>query len=396
MKKGFSLLIILFLISRVANAQFVDNGYYYFKLPESDIFGKGFSQPDGKKDPLNSGNAFQVLSSSIETVQSASSRLDAIQQNLQHNIILNTFKDSSGMDIKVYLGNVKKVRLRPEFWGQIPTNGHFYVIDALRADSIRIIGKIDKSKSGKSSFLQTVLSALTPATTAGSIILNAATKFDSTNNSLYSFYNNKVDSFDLMIKNSDVYFAARFVSTIENLGENYHNTILQCANEKEGISRGMPSLPPIHIDNQKSVSLFPYINKNGYSNTCAFNIIDLGIIVIDVTFYFDEANKTASVILKDNSPKRQAEIYRESKQVNNKMLHFENTYIYTLAGKNKKTGLFGLGKKIQQNHVIYIDYNLDFDPINKSLEIWNYKSGAFQTDVYTPKKDNAVIVFPKI
>src|ERR1700727_105824 len=81
----YLLLGIIFILStNLSYSQFVFNGYFYFSLPEANILGKGWGNSKFKVDPIESGNPFKYPSDALEITNSASSKLDSINQHIKH------------------------------------------------------------------------------------------------------------------------------------------------------------------------------------------------------------------------------------------------------------------------------------------------------------------------
>jgi hypothetical protein len=399
MKKAPAVVVLLLFV-HASKAQFADNGFWYFKMPLANVFGQGFDRPNGKDDPALANTAFAVDSSWIESVSSALTWSDKLGRNTNTDILLGTYNKQKGVNVGIYLKNLRIDRLKRDYWGQIPAgDGGYYAVEALAADTVHISGTVTDTTIISSAFVQKIIGLFVGGSTVAGMVLTAATSFDSTKNgsgAILSWKRGKGDSIDIVLNNSKVYFAAQFIHTNETLGVNWTHTYLKCPYRSD--SSTDKRIYTLRTTGD-SVNLFNYWNgATGFKGLCKCETTGGHFEGIYVAFVYKPGAKVASVKIYDVpndghfAQKRLVWTERQSMS-DNSALHFEDTYPYSVSLPQRRSfPLFG--DEQYQALAIFVDYNLDFDPVTRTLTVWNYSNGAFQTDVYTPVTTDQIVRFP--
>jgi hypothetical protein len=360
MKKTTALLSMLLLVT-FAKAQLVDKGWYYFKTPSSNLFGLGFNKPKTDKELSYVGSDISVSESDLTVLKGPDESFYA-DNGWKKIVLTSLFNNSSNISITVKAYKLKRVLMPAKRWQEFDAK-NYYIVEGLRADSVFITGKIIKSTETDSKDLEKIISTFATGNTVPFKVIDVLTNKDANVESkgLISYKTGRTDSFAIVIRQPDVYFASKLVQLKSKASKDFWKT---------------PAAHPYENDNQEfslngnnQFQLLQHSFQNLHSNG----------VNLKLSLSYDEVAKTASLIFdeqKVGSPASKPLVIETLKIVDNKPITFDGEYPYL-------TGPQSGGYSSAEKYLTLIDYKLDFDPVTKKIKVYGFQTVGNQTTYQT-------------
>jgi|GEM_PF-5143156 len=374
MKKVITFTSMLLFVT-LSKAQLVDKGWYYFKTPSANVFGIGFNKPKPDKELSYVGSNFLVNESDLSVLKGPDESFYA-DNGWKKLVLASLFNNSNNISLTVKAYKLKRVLLPAKRWQEFDAK-NYYIIDALRADSVFITGKIVKSTATDSKDLEKIISTFATGNTVAFKVIDALANKDTTVESkgLISYATGRTDSFAIVIRQPDVYFASKLVQIKSKAYKDFWKT---------------PAAHPYEQDNQEfslnGNNQFPLL-QHSFQNLHAYGV------TLKLTFSYDEVTKTVSLILdeqKVGSAPSKPVIVETTKITDNKTISFDGEYPYITNPQNS-------GYSSAEKYLTLVGYKLDFDPVTKILKVYGYQKVGnqqiYQTCIYQIR--NKVNYWPK-
>lgn len=354
-------LLSLLLIVTLSKAQLVDKGWYYFKTPSANVFGIGFNKPKPNKDLSYIGSDIQVTESDLTVLKGPDESFYA-DNGWKKLALTSLFNNSSNISITVHAYKLKRVMLPAKRWQEFDAN-NFYISEALRADSVFITGKIIKSNQFDSKDLEKIISTFATGNTVAFKAIDVLTNKDTAVESkgLISYATGRNDTFAIVIRQPEVYFAAKLVQLKSKASKDFWKTPAAHPYEQESHE--------VSLNGSNQFTILQHSFQNLQANG----------VNLKLSFAYDETIKTATIFLdeqKVGSNPSKPVIIETINIADNKAINFDGEYPYL---SNPQSSGYASSEK----YLTLIDYKFDFDPTTKKLKIYGYQTIGNQTTYQT-------------
>lgn len=334
--------------SHVLSAQTVYQGWYYLPQPAGNVWGIPYHQPVSGSDLSAVGGQLTIENDHDLIVLPGPKSSDRLFTKLNNLIATSLFKGNKDISYHISSFKLKQVILSGNIYENFG-NGNYYVTQALAADSVIIIGRINKNISGNTSDAEKMIAAYAGGTTAAFHVVNTLTGNDTAKQTgIISYSKTSNDSFTIVITDPDVYFAVKLTKV-----ENYDRT-------DDIVQRGLTGgVLKVDLDGEPTdiLSLHYEIKKG-----------------LDVGIRFSVQNNIGLVeIYQQYGGKNEIIIARKTRKI-------DGVTKFKIDG-SLITQQESLGRRKSQDYLIRLYTSFSFDPSTKSVIIEENNRGPFKTAI---------------
>jgi hypothetical protein len=362
--RKMTIFLLLFSVATTSYSQRVEDGWYLFKYPVSNVFGIGYNKPKMNREISSVGAKKIELSQSDFIIQKGPDRFYDLKNHWKNIVITSLFNKSNNIQVTVDAYKLKRVILDGDRWRKFGRD-NYYITEGIKSDSVFITAKIIDTTGSDSKDLQTIISTFAAEGTVAIKVVNALSPKDSTKTDakgIVQYKSTKNDSLSIIIKDPDVFFASKFVQFNTNAADAKRRAPDVSVHAEESQTRQM-------IGNEYTIMYKDY--NNIFTNGATVKLV----------LQYQEENKLVNLLLKSQPTGEETEEVKPIKAIklkNNEIITFDGEYPFL-------SDVASTGIASSQKYLTIIDYKFDFNPNTRALTVYGYQNGEYQTCIYQIK-----------